>query len=95
MLDNEAIYLGRLGENVTDVSQLWSFALLRPTGSRPRSTRLQHRHRLLPFRVTSSLDLLAPICEPISARDTLGPLGYGWRDDWQYSLAWPPTARSR
>ena len=28
------------------------------------------------------------------SREALGPLGYGWTDNWQYSLASPPTAPS-
>ena len=32
MLDNEASYLGQLGEDVTDVSELWSFAMMQADG---------------------------------------------------------------
>ena len=35
MLDNEATYLGQLGENVTDVSQLWSLAVMQADGLTP------------------------------------------------------------
>ena len=34
-LDNEANYLGRLGEDVTDVSDLWSFAVMQADGLSP------------------------------------------------------------
>ena len=35
MLDNEATYLGQLGEDVTDVGQLWEFALMQADGLSP------------------------------------------------------------
>ena len=35
MLDNEASYLGQLGEDVTDVSQLWAFAIMQADGLTP------------------------------------------------------------
>ena len=41
LLDNEASYLGQLGEDVTDVNQLWGFAVqqadncLSPVGPTP------------------------------------------------------------
>ena len=35
MLDNEAMYLGQLGEDVTDVSQLWNFAVMQADGLSP------------------------------------------------------------
>src|SRR5262249_30912665 len=38
MLDNNAQYLGRLGESMTDVGQLWSFAILQANGLSPIST---------------------------------------------------------
>ena len=35
MLDNEAVYLGNLGETVTDVGDLWSFLLAQANGLSP------------------------------------------------------------
>ena len=35
MLDDEASYLGQLGENVTDVSELWAFAVMQADGLTP------------------------------------------------------------
>ena len=88
MLDNQAVYLGHLGENVNDISQLWQFAVLQADNALPPSTQLAaatdiaagHARRL-------SLDFSRQYLAPIGNRQTLGPLGYGWTDDWQYSLS--------
>ena len=43
-LDNDASYLGHLGEKVTDLSQLWSFEIQQANGFSPMQT-LPSRHR--------------------------------------------------
>ena len=80
-------YLGHLGENVTDVSQLWPFAVMQADGLLP--TPLLDGATDLSVAVPGalSLDFGRVYQEPIDARDTLGPLGYGWTDNWQYSLS--------
>ena len=84
---NEATYLGKLGENVTDVSQLWQFAIMQADGLSP-----------VPV-LSDATDISVPSAGPgarvsaarppirSSARNTFGPLGYGWTDNWNYSLA--------
>ena len=85
MLDDNATYLGRLGERVVDIGQLLSFKLLQADGLSPLRT--------LASAVDASVD--APglplvfsrsFAAPISQRFELGPLGRGWSHNWQYSL---------
>ena len=77
MLDNEASYLGRLGETVTDVSQLWSFAVMQADGLSPTPSGWRHRPRRGgPGAVVAGFQPGLPGAD--QRRDTLGPLGYGW-----------------
>ena len=85
MLDNEAAYLGQVGENVTDAGQLWQFALEQADGLTP-TPQLSSVTDLALATPALSLDFSRTYNEPISSRDSSGPLGYGWRDSWQYSL---------
>ena len=85
-MDHNASYLGRLGENVTDVTSLWQFAIeqaegLSPVGNLASQTDLSVASpgNLLQFTRTYSNSLVM--------RNTLGSLGYGWTDNWQYSLS--------
>ncbi len=87
MLDNEAVYLGNLGETVTDVGDLWSFLLAQANGLSPSITLDTNTDLALAVPGTISLDFTRAFYNAISTRDTLGPLGFGWSDDWQYSLA--------
>ena len=88
MLDNEAAYLGHLGENVNDVGQLWGFAVsqadnaLLPLGQFSAVTDIG-----LPSPGDLSLSFARQDLVAIHDRYTYGPLGYGWNDNWQYSLA--------
>ena len=85
LLDNNASYLGQLGENVTDAGQLWQFALAQADGLTP-TPQLSSVTDLALATPALSLDFSRIYNEPISSRDNSGPLGYGWRDCWQYSL---------
>jgi len=86
MLDDNAAYLGRMGQRVVDVDQLLAFEFLQANGLSPLRT--------LAGAIDAALE--APglplifsrtFAEPISARYELGPLGPGWSHNWQYSLA--------
>jgi RHS repeat-associated protein/uncharacterized repeat protein (TIGR01451 family) len=90
-LDSDANYLGTLGENVVDVSQLWSFET---------SESLGYGFSLLPD-LAAGLDVSLPapglplvfsrtFSNSIVGRTTAGPLGYGWFDNWQSSLTVAP-----
>ena len=85
MLDENATYLGRLGEWVTDVGDLLAFEFMQADGLSPLTT------------LSSSVD--AAVEAPglplvfsrsfpatISGRFDLGPLGRSWSDNWQYTL---------
>jgi len=86
MLDDNATYLGRLGQRVVDVGQLLAFEFLQSDGLSSLRT--------LASAVDAALD--APglplvfsrsFSASVSQRFELGPLGRGWSHNWQYSLA--------
>jgi RHS repeat-associated protein len=85
MLDDNASYLGRLGDRVEDVGQLLSFEFMQADGLSPLrslagSTDASVPAPGLPLAFTRSF------AEPISQRFALGSLGRGWSHNWQYSL---------
>jgi RHS repeat-associated protein len=86
LLDNNASYLGQLGERVIDAADLWQFALAQADGLTP-TPQLSSATDLALTTPGLSLDFSRVYNEPISSRNRSGPLGYGWRDNWQYSLA--------
>ncbi|MFO0943396.1 MAG: RHS repeat-associated core domain-containing protein, partial [Pirellulales bacterium] len=86
LLDNEAQYLGRLGENITNVSRLWQTALLQQIGQTPQSVLASANDLGVPS-TGLSLDFNRQFTVSTATRFELGPLGYGWRHDWQESLA--------
>lgn len=86
MLDANAAYLGTLGESVNDISQLLAFEFAQADGLGPMRT------------LTSAVDasVEAPgmaitfsrfFAGSISLRNDQGTLGYGWSNNWDYSLA--------
>ena len=85
LLDNEAAYLGQLGEDVTDVNSLWGFAVqqadnaLSPVG--PTLASATDDSVAIPGSL--SLSFSRAFAEAINARDQFGPLGYGWSTPWQ------------
>ena len=87
MLDQEAGYLGQLGEDVTDVGQLWNFAVMQSDGLLPVSQLASATDLNVVVPGALSLDFSRVYEDPIDSRDAVGPLGYGWSDNWQYSLA--------
>ena len=86
MLDNEAAYLGNLGDNVTDVSQLWQFAIMQADGLSPMPVLSDATDISVPS-AGLALEFTREYANSITSRNTFGPLGYGWTDNWQYSLA--------
>ena len=68
MLDNEASYLGSLGEDVTDVVQLWSFAVMLADGLTPASTLAGGTDLDMVVPGELSLDFSRLYQEPISAQ---------------------------
>jgi RHS repeat-associated protein len=86
MLDNNARYLGRLGEQVTDMGQLWTFSLLQANGLEPSSL-LATAVDVSMATPGVSLDLVRSFGETINSRYQLGPFGRGWSVPWQESLS--------
>ena len=85
MLDDNAAYLGRLGQRVIDIGQLLAFELLQADGLNPL--------RILASAVDASVEAPGlPLVfsrsfpGPISQRSEVGPFGRGWSHNWQYSL---------
>ncbi|MGA2499470.1 MAG: RHS repeat-associated core domain-containing protein, partial [Tepidisphaeraceae bacterium] len=85
LLDNEAAYLGSLGETVTDVSKLWSFAVQQASNSLgPLSPCLASAtDDSLATPGSLSLSFSRVFAESIIGRNTIGPLDLGWSTPWQ------------
>ncbi|MGO9917226.1 MAG: Ig-like domain repeat protein, partial [Isosphaeraceae bacterium] len=88
-LDSEAVYLGQLGEDVTDVSQLWGFAVqqadndLSPVG--PYLASATDDSVATPGDL--SLSFSRVYSTSVDGRVALGPLGVGWSTPWQTSAS--------
>jgi RHS repeat-associated protein len=89
MLDENASYLGRLGQRVVDVGQLLAFEFLQADGLSPL--------RSLAAAVDAAVEapglplvFTRTFGSTISQRSELGPLGRGWSHNWQYSLQKAP-----
>ena len=65
MLDNEATYLGQLGQNVTNVGQLWSLAVMQADGLTPDPVlaNVDDLHVAVPGQI--GLDFVRSYAEPI------------------------------
>ncbi|MHB1558088.1 MAG: RHS repeat-associated core domain-containing protein, partial [Isosphaeraceae bacterium] len=86
MMDENASYLGRLGENVTDVTRLWQFAIEQAAGLSPVGTLASSTDLALPS-AGNLLQFTRDYVNSLVSRNTLGQLGYGWTDNWQYALS--------
>ena len=76
-LDQDAAYLGSLGENVTDVSQLLSFEIQQANGINPvqnltTATDVSVQVPGLPLSITRSFS------STVASRNTGSPFGMGW-----------------
>ncbi len=86
-LDDEARYLGTLGEDVTDVSRLYSFELLQADGLSTITQLGASVDASMPTPGRLSLSFGRFFTPSITGRNAMGPLGLGWSDSWQSSLA--------
>ncbi len=86
MLDNNAQYLGRLGESVTDVGQLWNFSILQANGLNPIST-LASAVDASMVTPGVSLSFGRSFGETINSRYQMGAFGRGWSVPWQMALS--------
>ena len=85
MLDDNAAYLGRLGQRVVDIGDLLAFEFQQADGLGPMRT--------LASAVDAAVEapglpiLFSRVFSgPISQRYELGTLGYGWSHNWDYLL---------
>lgn len=86
-LDEDAAYLGSLGQHVTDLSALWSFEIQRANGLGPIpylavSTEISAPSAGLPLQLSRLFG------SSITARNLNGPFGKGWQLDggWGQTL---------
>jgi RHS repeat-associated protein len=86
-LDNEAQYLGTLGEDVTDLSDLYSFEIQQADGLSPITQLGASVDASMPTPGSLSLSFSRFFTPSITGRNVMGPLGMGWSDNWQTSLA--------
>src|SRR5262249_28532840 len=86
MLHDEAAYRGRRGKHVNDVSQLWQLAITQQDGLSP-VTVLDNPTDLSVPSAGLPLGFTREFTNSVSARSLAGPMGLGWRDNWQYSLS--------
>ncbi len=89
MLDENASYLGRLGQRVVDIGQLLAFEFMQADGLSPL--------RSLASAVDAAVEapglqlvFMRSFPEPISQRFEVGPFGRGWSHNWEYSLQEAP-----
>jgi RHS repeat-associated protein len=86
-LDTEANYLSQLGEYTDDVQRLFGFAIntandALTTGSLDSVTDASY-----PVPGAIPLDFVRQFNASISGRDTMGPFGLGWTDNWQITAS--------
>lgn len=84
-LDIDANYLSQFGEYQYDIGPLMSFELLRANDFLPGPTLASAVDVPAPTRA-EGLSFSRQYLQPISGRDTLGTLGYGWVSNWDASL---------
>ena len=87
LLDNEAAYLGSLGEDVTDLNSLWSFAVAQTLNIWPLPTLGSTVDDSLSTPGSLSLSFDRSFNQSIPGRFQMGPLGLGWSTSWQQSLS--------
>ena len=87
-LDDNASYLGHLGEDVTDIYQLWTFEIQQAGGLSPVKV-LSSRTDLQVVTPGPALEVDREFSNYIDARSQLGPFGYGWiwDDEWSQTLS--------
>jgi len=85
LLDNEAAYLGSLGQNVKDISTLWSMAIRQADNAQgPLHPFLASAtDDAVPTPGKLSLSFSRAFAQSISGRYTMGPMGLGWSTNWQ------------
>jgi YD repeat-containing protein len=87
-LDQQAAYVGQLQQSVIDARQLWLFALAQADNELGPSEVLANPTDISVATADgTALSFNREYQTPLVSRYAFGPLGYGWRDNWQYSLS--------
>lgn len=86
MLNEQASYLADIGESTNDASELFRFALSQADGSSLLPALAYETDLAVQIPGGLSLDFSRMYGNSIVSRNTVGPLGYGWRHSWQYSI---------
>ncbi|HYF34669.1 MAG TPA: hypothetical protein VD994_05210, partial [Prosthecobacter sp.] len=86
LLDNQATYLARLGQNVTDVNRLWGFAVAQAQAIWPMPTVAGAVDDSVPTPGALALSFGRAFNQTIPGRFRMGPLGLGWFTPWQQRL---------
>src|SRR5207244_3424748 len=86
LLDNQASYLARLGQNVTDASKLWNFVVAQAQNLWPLPTLGGMVDDSLPMPGTLSMSFDRTFNQTVPGRFRSGPLGLGWFTSWQQGL---------
>lgn len=87
-LDDDALYLGHLGEKVNDISRLWSYEVQQANGFSPVSILSSATDALVPTQ-GPALAVTRAFPNSINARYQVGPFGRGWEwtGGWQQALS--------
>ncbi len=86
-LDSEATYLSQLGEYTDDVQRLFGFAINTANNAGTTGAIDSVTDASFPVPGAIPLDFVRQFNASISGRDTMGPFGYGWTDNWQISAS--------
>ena len=86
-LDSEATYLSQLGEYTDDVQRLFGFAINTANDALTTGSIDSVTDASFPVPGAIPLDFVRQFNASISGRDTMGPFGLGWTDNWQISAS--------
>jgi len=93
-LNENAAFLGTLGESTSEISRLLGFELRQAEGLSPIRYLAATTEAAMPAP-GPDLVFSQAFAQPISRRYELGPLGRGWANNWQFSLATEPDGTVR
>ncbi len=85
MLNDNARYLGQLGQRVVDVGQLWAFEILQANGLNPLSQLASSLDAVI-ATPGLTLGLQRSFGSSLASRYEVGPFGRGWATPWTTSL---------
>ena len=86
-LDNEATYLSQLGEYTDDIQRLFGFAISTANDALTTGAIDSVTDASFPVPGAIPLEFVRQFNASISGRDTMGPFGMGWTDNWQISAS--------